>query len=363
MKNKLIYLLLAAFAVYVEIMYEWKAGPAVISAIIIFPFLCLLSALYLKYKLKINVSAKVHTVDCGDEIPVGITVDNWGIFPASCVKVRLICQYAGSREKDKKTIVLTSLPGEIIDAGCTMQAGYCGRVLVSAQRARVYDCLRLFSFVIKGRKQSEVTVLPRPVDIFLQVSERTRMFPIDSEEYSKVHSGDDPSEVFDVREYRPGDRMSSVHWKLSARGDDLFVKEFSLPVGAAVVLILSARGEKMEPAVRHAWITAAVSISYALHSESCIHFAAWRDTDGEVVRRRISDDDSFYDFLYAASGFMEEMPGQADEEEYRMTYPGEQYCVLMELNEELGLMVNQEPVFSVKPEAPVESLKKMELYI
>lgn len=363
MKNKLIYLLLTALAVYVEIMYDWKAGPAVVSAIIIFPFLCFLFALYLKYMLKIEVFAKAHTVDCGDEIPVGISVDNWGVFPAACIKVQLICQYAGNRAKERKTIVLTSVPGEKIDAFCSMRADYCGRVLITAGRARVYDNFRLFSFDIKGRKSSQVTVLPKPADIFLQVSERTRLFPIDSEEYSKARSGDDPSEVYDVREYRPGDRMSKVHWKLSARGEDLLVKEFSLPIGAAVVLILSARGEEMEPEVRHAWITTAVTLSYALYGEDCIHFAVWKDKDGEPVRRRISDDESFYDFLYAAAGFMEEMPGELTEEEYRMTYPGEQYCVLMELNEELGLSVNQESVFAVDFADPEESLKKMELYI
>ena len=40
--------------------------------------------------------------------------------------------------------------------------------------------------------------------------------------------GYDPSELFDVREFQNGDRLQSVHWKLSARTDELMVKELSL---------------------------------------------------------------------------------------------------------------------------------------
>jgi len=35
------------------------------------------------------------------------------------------------------------------------------------------------------------------------------------------------SDIKEIREYRPGDRIQRIHWKLSAKMDDLFVKELS----------------------------------------------------------------------------------------------------------------------------------------
>lgn len=39
--------------------------------------------------------------------------------------------------------------------------------------------------------------------------------------------GNVSSDVKEIREYRPGDRLQRIHWKLSAKLDDLFVKEMA----------------------------------------------------------------------------------------------------------------------------------------
>ena len=49
-------------------------------------------------------------------------------------------------------------------------------------------------------------------------------------EYAADRPGDDPSELYDIREYRAGDRISRIHWKLSERGEEVYVKEGGLPL-------------------------------------------------------------------------------------------------------------------------------------
>ena len=41
----------------------------------------------------------------------------------------------------------------------------------------------------------------------------------DSPEFSKVKSGDDPSEIFDLHPYREGDAVNLIHWKLTEKMD------------------------------------------------------------------------------------------------------------------------------------------------
>lgn len=363
MKSKLIYIFCAAFAVYVEIMFDWNEGPALIAAMMIFPVLCLLLAFSLKRALKLTVGADRQTVECGDDIRVYIHVDNKSPLPAACVKVRLVCSYAGSGYEEKKTVILTGAPGCRSDIRCTMREVFCGRVEVKVASARVYDYFRLFSFRLKAAEELVIAVLPRPVEIYPQVSDKVRLFPIDSEEYSRLHSGDDPSEVFDVREYRPGDKMSSVHWKLSARGDDLLVKEYSLSVGAPVVLLMTGSALAIEPRVRQAWIVAAVSISYGLLREECSHYAVCKEGDGDWMRLRISDEESFYKLVFTALSFMERMPEEADEEAYRQSFPIERYCTFLKLSADLMLEVNGQPIAEIDCNNLETSLKNIELYI
>lgn len=50
--------------------------------------------------------------------------------------------------------------------------------------------------------------------------------------------GSDYAQISDIRAYRPGDRMRDVHWKLSARQDDLLVKERVAMAGETLTILI-----------------------------------------------------------------------------------------------------------------------------
>lgn len=56
--------------------------------------------------------------------------------------------------------------------------------------------------------------------------------------YSQHRPGDDPSEIFDIREYREGDNLKHIHWKLSWKLEQPMVKEFSLPLHSSLEIAL-----------------------------------------------------------------------------------------------------------------------------
>lgn len=59
----------------------------------------------------------------------------------------------------------------------------------------------------------------------------------------------DKLEVSDIREYRPGDGLKSVHWKLSSKSDELMVKDYNTGVTKMTYVFcdLSARYPNFEP--------------------------------------------------------------------------------------------------------------------
>lgn len=70
---------------------------------------------------------------------------------------------------------------------------------------------------------AELSILPRAVTDIAYEKTALEQGMLESEESSK--RGNDFSDVQEVREYIPGDKLMSIHWKLSAKRDILMVKD------------------------------------------------------------------------------------------------------------------------------------------
>ncbi|MDR7556469.1 MAG: DUF58 domain-containing protein [Armatimonadota bacterium] len=96
-----------------------------------------------------------------------------------------------------------------------------------------------------------------------------------------------PEDLYGVRDYRPGDALTRVHWPSSARRGALVVREFEQPEapGLAIVLDLDARqpAVALDPAVR-----AAASL-YRLARDRRVDVVLMAWTTGPVVLRQWED--------------------------------------------------------------------------
>ena len=72
--------------------------------------------------------------------------------------------------------------------------------------------------------------------------------------------GNDPSEIFDLREYVPGDDVRSIHWKLSGKLDNLVVKEASDPSHYQVVLMPDLGREELDEGISTRQLNAAAAL-------------------------------------------------------------------------------------------------------
>ena len=109
---------------------------------------------------------------------------------------------------------------------------------------------------------------------------------LDSEEYSAVKPGFDPSETFGIREYRPGDSIKTIHWKLSQKSGDTMIRELSLPVEHQVF-------GQTAPETIHSMTTLLLSLSSVLAEQGIVHDLGWRDAlwqiDSEDARLAAMD--------------------------------------------------------------------------
>lgn len=173
-------------------------------------------------------------------------------------------------------------------------------------RQSVYDLLCLLNSSKKVKQVQQVGILPECHLIPLEITRKTREFIADADEYSDRESGDDPSEIYQIREYREKDSIHDIHWKLSAKSDDILVKEHGRPLGEAVLIWLDLNedelsGRKRKHKIKNVpvnMLELVASLSYSLSEEKCVHMVAWYEPENQQIRKkRISKEEHIYELL------------------------------------------------------------------
>ena len=343
--KKLIYVVFMIATIYLGIMYKWEESIWLLSAEIVFPFLCLGMAWIAARQMEWSITLQKDTVEQGEGIPLKVRSWNKGRIPSV---LQIICSYryiSGSERKSVRTnVYVPAKKREQVEMN--IPAKYCGKIRVSVSSVRIFDCWGLFSIGKKNKKDYEITIMPKPFPVNMVVSNRTRWFPVDGESYAQDRGGDDTAEIYEVREYRAGDRMQKVHWKLSAKEDDLYIKEFGYPLGAAVILMLEEgiKEESMEQ-----FMEAVVSISTALIQEECPHYMIWKKKNEKELRRvLIRGEEEFHGFLLELLQFEKGCLEKDIEEYYRYEYKNDTYSTLMKIRTDLTLQVNQDENINMK---------------
>ena len=100
-----------------------------------------------------------------------------------------------------------------------------------------------------------------------------------------------------MRSFRKGDKIQSIHWKLSAKADELIVKENSFPKACAVTVIANPAGH-MNIRQKEKFIQLVAGLSFSIMDQKCSHYVAWYSMQKQdIVRARVDDEESFFIFL------------------------------------------------------------------
>lgn len=252
---------------------------------------------------KQNMSAEIHSpmtvAEAGDFIPVVLHVNYGGRIVCNKVKYRIVCSNRFFEEKQKNWKLGQAVYSGRNEYEYSTQVPYAGNYEFELKSIRFYDITGLFSMTKRIGRSTQIQVLPQITSVGMRITERTRNFYGDADVYDDFHPGDDPSEIFDIREFQAGDRIQSIHWKLSAKSEELLVRQDSQAKACPVILLLdqhvagSNTAKDMEQ-----YLEAVVSLSFSLMDATCPHFAVWYSGErGDIVRMRVDNEESFYIFV------------------------------------------------------------------
>lgn len=138
------------------------------------------------------------------------------------------------RKEQKKYLI--PLSDQTSQYDITMQAEYCGEVKFICKNLWAVDYFHLFYIPIEKCEDSRMIIYPRNVNLQVELSKEA-IGATREDVNMQSREGNDPSEMYDVREYIPGDDIRSVHWKLSSKVDQLLLRQSSDPTHYNVVLL------------------------------------------------------------------------------------------------------------------------------
>lgn len=331
LRNKIRYLLLLILAGLLLILFNKYYIGMIFITIVMMPFILFGLLSYTYGKVKAELVSVCHIANKEAKIPITIQLTNPTIFPITFVKLYIVYKNAYSEQGFRKTICASLDYRTKTTVTFHLISGYAGNMEITLEGIRIYDNMKLFSLKRKLSNEIKVAVLPSYYELE-EIASNNRNTPFaQSDNYSPVKKGDDPSEVFEIRPYREGDRLQRVHWKLSIKQNQLMIKEFSEPVNSRELLFINLNlGDKVKPLFYiDAILECALSLSYSLLVKEHQHFLAWYDKEHGACRRvRITKEQELYE---AVDGLLNAKPYQEETDAltaYLSEYPNDHYCEL-----------------------------------
>ena len=332
LRNVLKYLVALAAVGLLSILYNTYYMGIMFLTMTVFPFFLFALLSYVYGHLKADLMSVIHVAKKGEVVPISIQIDNPTIFPISRIKLYLTYKNSFSSQIYKKNYVVSVDANTKTQVICNLYSEYAGNLEITLKNVRIYDYLKLFSLVKKKNVQLTVAVLPVYYELSQDMQSSLNACLVDSDDYSKVKSGDDPSEVFSIRPYREGDRQQRIHWKLSRKQNQLMIKEFSEPMSCSILLFvdLSIPAEINRMVLMDSILECALSLSYSLLLAGHTHYFTWYDKEHGACRRiRITKEKELFE---AVDGLLHVFPYDLATDAltaYESEHPKEQYSDLI----------------------------------
>lgn len=321
MKRFLILIPTVMILIWLSLIFESTAFALLSFMAVAFAVLSFIWLTFTQRKLHFQMGIPAKVADRGQEIGLKVTTENHSILPVGKIKVFLTYGENHVIKTEKRVLKLYDVPkgkSESWERFTIFRSGYYD---FKIKKIQVFDPFGLFYVTRRRKCAAHVMVLPKLEEVPVKLGESVKHFYGETMDYDEDRPGKDSSEVFGVREFHDGDKLQRIHWKLSARMDELMVKEDSLPRACAVVLFMPESTAENGEALDYA-----ASLSFSLMDAKCAHFVAWQSkSHDDVMRMRVSDEESFYEALTA---YMQDVSAQMKEdcmERYKEKYKGEQF--------------------------------------
>lgn len=270
--------LLAALGLY---LFENNSGTRLLLLAALLPPLWGAAWLFLPRRGVRACLTLPETARRGEKLRGTLRMENMGSLPLTSLRVELSLRNRFTGEEKTESVSLSLGGRKSAELPFELKAEHSGALALTVTEALLRDPLGLFARRLPVSARGSVTVPPELFPMEISLAD-TADFLQDSQRYSSQRPGYDPSEVFRLREYAPGDPVRQIHWKLSEKTGRTMVRDFGLPVVDQILLLLDTaapEGERVSPAELDGICDLLFSLSAALLDLETPHTVGWADRE------------------------------------------------------------------------------------
>ena len=295
-KNRIRYGLILVFSALLFLFYHNFFFFYLLAVVVLLPAISYFISRNVWNSLSVTPDIKLYSVGTDNRIPVEFTVSNSSMFPVQGVKAEFIVENRFYPNEEVQEITLPVRRNENV-YGWNMESVYAGYVGLQGRKLTMQDYLGLFRFEKEWNAEAGVSVIPHTDEVVMRLLE-SAVTEGDESESDNGDAVEDVTQVKEFREYKPGDRIQRVNWKLSAKHDNLYVKEFEQEFSRTLTLLPELRRDTDKIGFLDEVITAFYSTAAQLIEMEIRFNVKWYDCEqGKFRTEPVEEPDGLLDVL------------------------------------------------------------------
>lgn len=224
----------------------------------------------------------------GEAWQVEVRCRNQGNLPVPQAVIELECrdQDTGGYSRFRASVMLEEKGAAVLQF--SLQALHCGVAGLRIRQVKVRDYVGIFQ--ANGRidqRSAEFSVLPQWRKEETREAPEAWQYAGEGEKASARRQGEDTGEVRDIRAFREGDTLHRIHWKMSAKLDELMVRDFNQDTDCVTLLLIDLKRQE-DKLTREEWdffLETVATLSFRLLTEMRGQYVAWYNAAAGEVQR------------------------------------------------------------------------------
>lgn len=221
--NRVRYFCLLFIFISIFFVFQSFGILVIIGLLVLLPVASFLLCRYAEKRIEFEILTTGEILDKGQGFPVTLCVTNHSFIPVLDCQLEIYVRNGFMTAGQSYHFHISVPAGGNEKKVFPVSSKYCGRIEIRIIRARMYDFLHLFLREENVDAVKNVMIFPLGKE---QGKIDTSVYISGEDEVEESQTkGSDFSEVSEIREYIPGDNLKDIHWKLSAKKEELMVKE------------------------------------------------------------------------------------------------------------------------------------------
>jgi len=301
-KNFWLYLLIMVLAIVFTQALVSPISTVIFVFLLLIPIVSVLHIVAGVFFLRLYLETSETETQKGSPVQFSLSLANESFIPFPFVDAEITVPREDAVRCDKVLTRMSLVPFGGYCIRRNLSFTYRGNYDIGVSDLYCSDMFRMFKYRSDVNIFTQIFVMPR------QLALPTRPNMDTSDELTVTTSrlaGQDNTEMSDIREYRRGDSLRSVHWKLSSKSDELIVREYARNAKQQMIIFCDTskryadNDKRFEADVNELACDAVVEAALALARENLVEGRAttlvWFDNriNGEVGVSKIT---SQYEF-------------------------------------------------------------------